>query len=144
MCILFVHSNIIQIVLFAYYFLLRAHTDGRVPCGVNPNIRLYRYEKKQRFGQHVDGSVGHLLKEGPHKGVTTVSDFTLLMYLNENIDGGETIFYGPSGDCCVNYKPKRGYALLHGHGDRCLTHEGGEVKKGTKYLLRSDVMYKDP
>ena len=31
--------------------------------------------------------------------------------------------------------------LLHGHGARCLTHEASVVTEGTKYVLRTDVLY---
>ena len=38
--------------------------------------------------------------------------------------------------------PRAGMALLHAHGRRCLMHEGEEVTRGAKYVLRADVMYK--
>ena len=41
----------------------------------------------------------------------------------------------------VRVAPKRGAALVHAHGARCLTHEGAEVRRGAKYLLRTDVAY---
>ena len=41
--------------------------------------------------------------------------------------------------------PAPGLALLHLHGeDRCLEHEGAEVARGTKYVLRSDVVFDAP
>ena len=62
--------------------------------------------------------------------------------------GGATAFYaGQYGDPDVEesqvlrFEPRRGTALLHGHGERCLLHEGCEVTGGIKYLLRTDVMY---
>lgn len=33
-----------------------------------------------------------------------------------------------------------GMALLHRHGDRCLLHEGREVKQGEKWVIRSDLV----
>lgn len=54
--------------------------------------------------------------------------------------GGETVFYDGRTPVLV-YVPRQGAALLHGHGVRCLTHEGAVVAQGVKYLLRSDVMY---
>ena len=38
----------------------------------------------------------------------------------------------------------QGAALLHGHGERCLLHEGCEVTSGVKYLLRTDVLFAAP
>ncbi len=37
--------------------------------------------------------------------------------------------------------PETGLALLHRHGDDCLLHEGRPVIAGTKYILRSDVIF---
>ncbi|KAJ1416675.1 hypothetical protein B484DRAFT_454241 [Ochromonadaceae sp. CCMP2298] len=56
--------------------------------------------------------------------------------------GGETIFYaGIYGHKLLSVSPQRGLLLLHGHGAHCLTHEGAEVTRGVKYLLRTDVVY---
>ena len=38
-------------------------------------------------------------------------------------------------------EPRIGLGLLHRHGDDCLLHESLVVKSGTKYVLRSDVIY---
>lgn len=32
-----------------------------------------------------------------------------------------------------------GMALLHRHGDECMLHEGREVTKGEKWVIRSDL-----
>ena len=50
---------------------------GRAPIGCNPNIRLYKYSKGDRFGRHVDGSnaIGA-------RGLTT--EATVLLYLNDS------------------------------------------------------------
>jgi hypothetical protein len=70
--------------------------------------------------------------------------------------GGETSFYpcgvAPSedgkarkrkikvGEEDVVVELQRGLALLHRHGRECLLHEGRPVLKGTKWVLRSDVV----
>ena len=117
---------------------------GTEPVGCSSNIRLYKYTAGMRFGRHVDGSHGDT--SGNH------SEYTVLVYLNDAGDGalrgGATAFYaGEYHDADVEeslvlkFEPKRGAALLHGHGERCLLHEGCEVMQGTKYLLRTVVMY---
>ena len=92
----------------------------------------------QRFGQHIDESV-----EDEHG---RVSEFTALLYLNDSassdLSGGETVFYNSKGQQAVSFAPVQGSALLHGHGQRCLTHEGAVVRNGTKYLMRTDVLYR--
>jgi hypothetical protein len=52
--------------------------QNRRALGCSPRIRVYRYVKGQRFGQHVDGS-----RDEPELGGR--SHFTVLVYLN----GGE-------------------------------------------------------
>jgi hypothetical protein len=60
------------------------------------------------------------------------SRLTFIVYLNDNYDGGETLFEE------VTVSPQKGMALIFAHG---YLHEGGEVLDGRKYVLRTDVMY---
>lgn len=62
----------------------------------------------------------------------------------QQLRGGYTLFYRNmyGRDPVVSVQPVEGRLLFHGHGDRCLTHEGDEVLSGVKYLLRTDVLYK--
>jgi hypothetical protein len=81
------------------------------------------------------------------------SKLTILIYLNNKehypVQGGDTIFYtGDTGDTnipFVSFSPadeqQAGAVLMHGHGHRCLLHEGMPVLSGVKYLLRTDVIY---
>ncbi|KIY94872.1 hypothetical protein MNEG_13090 [Monoraphidium neglectum] len=58
------------------------------------------------------------------------------------LHGGETVFYGARNRVVASVAPQPGLALLHLHGeDRCLEHEGAAVLAGTKYVLRSDVVF---
>lgn len=72
------------------------------------------------------------------------TDWTLLIYLNGDIEGGETVFYKTVTKKRVSdpiiVKPETGLALLHRHGKNCMFHEALEVKKGAKWVLRSDVL----
>mmetsp|Transcript_23739 Transcript_23739/g.32972 ORF Transcript_23739/g.32972 Transcript_23739/m.32972 type:complete len:310 (+) Transcript_23739:261-1190(+) len=138
--------------------------NGRTAVGLNPNFRLYKYSPQQAFGEHIDES-NEVPAHGP--GVRTL--FTLLMYLNGGngggssggkkgggrkqaatglncLSGGETVFYKGTkpgaGRVALSYPPTVGNALAHIHGERCMLHEGAEVKKGVKYLLRTDVCYR--
>ncbi|KAG7391476.1 hypothetical protein PHYBOEH_006666 [Phytophthora boehmeriae] len=115
-----------------------AEYEGMQAMGLNPAIRFYHYGTGQRFGCHVDQSDVDRVT-GFH------SRFTVLVYLNDSQDsdlqGGDTVFYGDHKEVVLSVAPETGSALVHGHGDRCLLHEGALVTRGVKYLLRTDVMY---
>ena len=61
---------------------------------------------------------------------------TLMVYLNEDFEGGETAFL----ELDQVIVPRRGMALLFQH---MVLHEGREVRAGTKYVLRTDVFYRE-
>lgn len=78
--------------------------------------------------------------------------WTLLIYLTAT-EGGETVFYedststtpserssSSSSSKTIAVAPEVGMALLHRHGERCLLHEGKEVRKGVKWVIRSDLV----
>ena len=95
-------------------------------AGVHVPLRIYRYEPGQHFGPHQDQSYAG---EGG-----TRSLLTLMVYLNEGFEGGETEF-PEQGRTIV---PRAGTALLFQH---MLLHAGKRVVSGTKLVLRSDVLY---
>ena len=103
--------------------------------GFNSNIRCYRYRgsEGEHFGAHVDGRVR--ARGGQSK-------FTALFYLSEVEEGGRTIFYDERGEERCAIAPKTGRALFFRHGHDLPEHEGEMVHRGTKYVLRSDVMFK--
>lgn len=117
-------------------------SSPRRPCGLNSNLRIYRYKPGQRFEAHYDDSV---------KDTTTGhwTDWTLLIYLNGDMKGGETVFYKDdlakkkkkkALETVAEVRPEAGLALLHRHGQHCLLHEALEVTHGAKWVLRSDVL----
>jgi hypothetical protein len=67
--------------------------------------------------------------------------WTLLIYLTVT-EGGETVFYPEDGSPPVSVAPEVGMALLHRHGEHCLLHEGKEVRRGEKLVIRSDLVVK--
>jgi len=102
---------------------------GTKPVGANERFRAYRYEPGQRFAPHFDGC----FKRNHYER----SELTLMVYLNEGFGGGATRFL----DYELEVTPKTGMALLFQHR---ILHEGCEVTSGVKYVLRSDIMYRDP
>lgn len=93
---------------------------------LNEMLRFYKYEEGHRFKMHRDGSY--------RRNATEASQYSFLIYLNDDFEGGETVFR--SG---TTIRPKKGSALLFLHG---LRHEGALLKSGTKYVLRTDIMYR--
>lgn len=138
--------------------------EGMKCLGCSSDIRFYRYKTGQRFGKHVDESTQDDEKGG-------ITKYTVLIYLNgtgissatipppshsysERIKdledeevplvGGETVFhvgayYGSR--VVAEAIPLPGRLLFHGHGAECITHESRVVLAGTKYVLRTDVVY---
>lgn len=101
------------------------------PIACNPNLRIYKYLKGHSFGKHID--------ESHHVGRDGITKLTILIYLS-SCQGGATRFDTPLGKE-VSFTPKAGAMLLHLHGDDCLMHQAGPVLSGTKYVLRTDLVY---
>ena len=99
--------------------------------GLNERFRFYRYRPGQRFAAHYDGSYQRNRDEN--------SWLTLLVYLNDDFAGGTTRFDLAGVADPVVVQPQAGMALVFMH-DRL--HQGDEVTAGTKYVLRTDVMYR--
>ncbi|MEW6735388.1 MAG: 2OG-Fe(II) oxygenase [Acidobacteriota bacterium] len=108
-----------------------AQREGWQAIGLNERIRYYRYEPDQYFAWHYDGCF--------RRNENEESKLTLMIYLNDNFEGGETKFNLKYLYDEIDVKPKKGMALLFDH---YLYHEGSPVISGVKYVLRSDVMYK--
>lgn len=104
-------------------FVLYETAYGRA-CGLNERFRFYKYYPGQEFKPHQDGSFIRNIHEW--------SSFTFLIYLNDNLVGGETKFETSS------IKPETGKAVIFRHE---LVHQGCKVIEGIKYVLRTDVMY---
>lgn len=100
---------------------------------LNPRFRLYEYTAGQFFDWHQDGSYCD--------SETVFSQFTLMIYLNDGFEGGGTSFadvFYPRAFQDFTIRPETGKALLFHHP---LSHRGDPVVQGTKYVLRTDVMF---
>jgi prolyl 4-hydroxylase len=105
--------------------------DDGVLVGFNERFRGYRYRRGQRFAPHFDGAYFR-----PNTGIHAEgSQLSVLFYLNSDFSGGETRLI----DYDVVIVPKRGSMLSFAHA---MLHEGSEVRAGTKYVLRTDAMYR--
>lgn len=107
--------------------LVPAEVEGYNAVGLNEKFRFYRYKDGQQFKVHPDGSFKR--DEFEH------SKITAIIYLNEDFTNGQTVFVNPYQEV----DPQTGRLLLFAHGQ---LHKGNEVPEGTKYVLRTDVMYR--
>ena len=98
--------------------------DGWQAIAMNERFRYYRYRPGQRFNWHADAPFRRTNGEA--------SQLSFIMYLNDDFTGGETAVM----DNVI--APRRGMALFFRHE---LPHEGRPVESGTKYVMRTDVMY---
>jgi hypothetical protein len=116
---------------------------------INPRWRLFRYGQDCVYRPHIDGSwpESRLNEEGAYEcdeSGATRSYYTLLMYLNQGFEGGETKFYfaSPEGMVCRGIVPLQGALMIFPQANTAsLIHEGSRVTKGTKYVVRTDVLY---
>lgn len=130
------------------------------PVGVNPHIRIYKYDPKQRIPKHMDYRMRRTVWRGG-KQYRQMTFTTLLIYLNDDFKNGETGYWADfdTGDMGTNrkrycnfvnecgtvnddhdivVKPETGKALITDH---CLFHEGMPPKQGTKYVIRTDIVH---
>lgn len=108
---------------------LPTERSGHAAKGFNPRFRFYRYRGAEAFAPHQDGAIRIGNK---------VSQLTFLLYLADVPSGGETRFYNEHSQVQFSIAPQAGTAVAFDH---MLIHEGVSVKEGTKYVLRTDVMY---
>lgn len=130
---------------------------GKKPLGLNRRFRFYRYQRGDYFGPHTDGSwPGSKVKDGQlqHNAFDDRwSQLTFLLFLTDNYLGGSTRFLVKSdgfssentdrNNNTVDVRTGIGGALCFPHGTHPLqcVHESTKILSGTKYIVRSDVLF---
>lgn len=117
---------------------------------LNERLRFLKYNKGMYFREHCDGS--YVTPEGDE-----ISFLTVHVYLNSQgapdaaeveddledhdkpLKGGATRFFGFKNNI-YDVNPATGACLVFQH--RGLYHSGEEVEQGTKYTVRTDIMYR--
>ncbi|KAI8654845.1 P4Hc domain-containing protein [Fusarium keratoplasticum] len=110
----------------------------------NERMRYLKYTPGQYFKPHCDGP--YYYTEG--EGIEYETFYTVHLYLNDSkehnpesdLEGGATSFLEMRGDNRLDVNPKQGSVLIFQH--KGLYHEGATVLKGTKYTMRTDILYK--
>ena len=97
---------------------------------INPRFRFLKYNKSGYFSRHSDNH---------YKTNTITSLITILIYLNDDYEGAYTTFYS-------SFENKNGFVLVPKKGMVCLMdqdigHCVPELISGTKYIIRTELMY---
>lgn len=98
---------------------------------LNPHLRISKYAPGGKFRCHYDSP--YIDPKDPYN----VSWFTLLVYLTNVTQGGETRFINEKQNLVMDVPPQAGRAVVF---DYKLLHCGQEVIKGEKIVLKMDVM----
>jgi hypothetical protein len=105
--------------------------------GLNSRFRICRYYRGHYFGAHLDGEFYASDREK--------SFLTCMLYLNDkgsDFEGGETRFLDISSKRVkFDIEPTAGLGIVFYQKSRDTYHEGLQLTAGTKYILRTDVMY---
>ncbi|OAA74244.1 oxidoreductase domain containing protein [Cordyceps fumosorosea ARSEF 2679] len=110
---------------------------------LNERMRFLKYTNGQFFKPHCDGKYGFV-----EDGVEFETHYTLHLYLNDSAAaeggdgcvGGATSFLSQDLTRRLDVEPKAGSVLIFQH--RGLLHQGAEVLGGTKYTMRTDIVYR--
>lgn len=102
---------------------------------LNPQFRGCRYRGGQSFARHRDGAYS------PDN--SRLSLLTVMLYLNDRSEfsGGSTRFYADRycSEVAEEIAPQAGLAVVFDHD---YWHDGQAVTDGTKYVLRTDILYR--
>lgn len=98
---------------------------------LNERLRFLRYDPGHKFSAHCDCSYSR-----PDMSARTL--ITMIAYLNEDFEGGETTLLERRSGNRIAIVPKTGTVLVFEHN---ILHEGSMVSQGRKYAIRTDVLY---
>ncbi len=133
--------------------------SGREPVGINARFRFYRYQPGDFFKFHTDGAwpgsrvIDQQLITNAYP--DRFSEMTFLILLSDDFTGGETRFrvngddplqavsrHAPMKD--VDIRTPAGSVLCFPHGTHPLhrVHSSVPVVSGIKYIIRSDMLFK--
>ena len=131
---------------------------GKKPVGINARFRFYRYGVGDYFQFHTDGAwPGSRVIDGRLVGNAfpdRYSMMTFLIFLNDDFEGGATRFrvHGEHRSLphrrteefkLVDIRTPAGGVLCFPHGMHLLhcVHSSEPITKGTKYIIRTDMLF---
>jgi len=98
---------------------------------LNERMRILRYQPGHYFHKHMDGQYER--PDGSEE-----SRMTVMIYLNNNFQGGHTRIYADKGEEYATVPTEAGLVFVFDHR---LPHESPVLERGTKYAIRTDVMF---
>lgn len=118
-----------------FYGKLKKYSINQGERILRPNnlIMSGKYNVGDLFSLHTDTGLFYDL-DAKEKSL-----WTLLIYLNDNFKGGETVFYDNYWKVDKIIKPKTGMAILF---DIDLWHCGNQVVEGNKYWIGCEIIGK--
>lgn len=131
---------------------------GKRPLGLNARFRFYRYGVGDFFKFHSDGAWPGSRVIDEQLVADALPDrfsmMTFLIFLNDDYEGGATRFLVNADDPAkparrdarvkeVDVRTPAGGALCFPHGAHPLhcIHSGEAVTRGTKYIIRTDILF---
>ena len=97
---------------------------------INPRFRFLKYNNGDFFAKHTDEHYKNDKNE--------ISLITVLIYLNDDYEGGNTNFlFDDTNE--ISIMPKIGLICLM---DQNILHEVPNITNGIKYVIRTELMYK--
>ncbi|MEJ8566716.1 2OG-Fe(II) oxygenase [Elongatibacter sediminis] len=127
-------AAIVERVQEAFATAVPAGLDRRVDWFENPQV--LRYEPGGLYGPHADSD--HFMPAEGHWRKVIDRDVSILLYLNEDFEGGELMFRQFN----YRYRPHTGDLLFfpsHGH----YAHQALPVKHGVRYVVVSWAAFVD-
>ena len=97
---------------------------------INPRFRFLKYTSGDHFAKHTDEHYKNDKNE--------ISLITVLIYLNNDYEGGNTKFLFDNSTE-ISITPKIGLICLM---DQNILHEVPTLINGVKYIIRTELMYK--
>jgi hypothetical protein len=141
------------------YIITDPKLENIEPCGfgTDGDWKINSVNKCFRYNQYIAPSIGFK----PHRDATFIENedirsiLSILIYLNDDFLGGDTVFYDTlntrnKNDIVIDemksgyierfrYKPKKGSVLIFNHN---MIHEGTHLLTGSKCVIRSDIIFK--
>jgi len=100
---------------------------------IRPNnlIMTAKYDSGMEFGLHTDTGLYYNAKE------KISSKYTVLVYLNDDFEHGETVFYDKTFKETDIIKPMKGKCIIF---NMDIFHRGAKVEKGSKYWIGCELI----